>query len=84
MAFPTEKTVKDVVTDFLGSAPTLEEIAGYRFPEPLQERVHALLDKNREGTMTPDERAELDEFLEIDHLMMLVKAKARLKLAGKI
>lgn len=83
MAFVPEKTVKDVVTDFLASAPTLEEIAAYRLPDPLQARAHMLLDKNREGVLTAEERAEMDDFLEIDHLMTLVKAKARLKLADK-
>jgi hypothetical protein len=81
MAIVPEKTVKDVVTNFLASAPSLEEIAAYRLPDALQERAHLLLDKNRQDSLTGDERAEMDEYVEIDHLMMLVKAKARLKLA---
>jgi hypothetical protein len=74
------RTIKEVVTDFLGSAPTLEEIAAYRLPTDLQDRAHQLLDRNRAGTLTPDERNEMNEFSQIDHLMTLVKAKARLKL----
>ncbi len=74
------RTIKDVVTDFLGSAPTLEEIAAYRLPADLQDRAHQLLDKNRIGTLTPDERIEMGDFNRIDHLMTLVKGKARLKL----
>jgi hypothetical protein len=34
-----ESTIKDVVTDFLGAAPTLEEIAAYRLPDELQARA---------------------------------------------
>lgn len=79
MAFAPERTVKGVVTDFLASAPTLEEIIAYRLPDDLQVRAHDLLDKNRESGLTPTERAEMDEFLQIDHLLTLVKAKARLK-----
>ncbi len=74
------RTIKEVVTDFLGSAPTLEEIAAYRLPPDLQDRAHQLLDRNRAGMLTPDERSEMNEFSQIDHLMTLVKAKARLKL----
>jgi hypothetical protein len=77
------RTIKEVVTDFLGSAPTLEEIAAYRLPPDLQERAHQLLDRNRAGTLTPDERNEMAEFSQIDHLMTLVKAKARLKLKAQ-
>jgi hypothetical protein len=83
MILMPDKPLKDVVADFLASAPTPEEIIAFRLPEPLQERAHMLLDKNREGSITPDERAELDEFLQIEHFMTVVKAKARLKLAGK-
>jgi hypothetical protein len=77
------KTVTEVVTDFLSSAPTLEELAAYRLPADLQDRAHQLLEKNRAGTLTPDERHELNDFRQIDHLMTLVKAKARLKLQAQ-
>ena len=83
MAVAPEKTVSDVVTDFLSSAPTLEEIAGYRLPDELQARAHALLEKNRDGTLSAEERAEMEEFRQIDHLMTLVKGKARLKLKAQ-
>ena len=78
-----ERTISDVVTDFLGSAPTLEEIAVYRLPDDLQQRAHELLDKNGEGEITPDKRAEMEEFRDIDHLLTLIKAKARLKLKAQ-
>jgi len=83
MPLAPEKTLKDVVTDFLGSAPTLEEIAAYRLPEELQMRAHELLEKNRSGSLTDEERAEMEEFRQIDHLLTLVKAKARLKLKAQ-
>ena len=83
MPVAPEKTVSDVMTDFLGSAPSLAEIADYRLPDDLQERAHLLLDKNREGTLSEDERAEMEEFRQIDHLLTLIKAKARLKLKAR-
>jgi hypothetical protein len=83
MALAPEITIKDVVTDFLGSAPSLEEIAAYRLPDELQVRAHGLLDKNRAGNLTDAERAEMEEFRQIDHLLTLVKAKARLKLKAQ-
>ncbi len=78
-----EKTIADVVTDFLSGAPTLEQIAAYRLPDELQQRAHTLLEKNREGTLSPGEQREMAEFRQIDHLLTLVKAKARLKLKAK-
>ena len=80
MAIAPERTVSDVVTDFLSSVPTLEDIVAYRLPDDLQQRAHKLLDKNREGILSAEERAEMEEFRQIDHLMTMIKAKARLKL----
>jgi hypothetical protein len=84
MAITPEKTVSDVITDFLSSAPTLDEIAAYRLPDDLQARAHALLDKNRSGMLSPDELSEMEEFRRIDHLMTVIKAKARLKLKSQL
>ena len=61
------------------TAPTVEEIAAYRLPDNLQERAHDLLERNRAGSLTTEERAEMEEFRQLDHLLTLVKAKARLK-----
>jgi hypothetical protein len=80
---PERVTVTDVVTDFLGSAPTLEDIAAYRLPDDLQQRAHELLEKNRHNTLSAEERAEMEEFREIDHLLTLIKTKARLKLKAQ-
>jgi len=78
------RTLTDVVTDFLSSAPSLEGIAAYRLPDDLQRRAHELLEKNRDDVLTEDERAEMEEFREIDHLLTLIKAKARIRLRGSI
>jgi len=77
------RTIKDLVTDFLGSVPSIQEIAGYRLPTELQKRAHELLSKNRTGILSAEEHAEMDEFRQIDHLLTLVKAKARLRLKDK-
>ena len=72
-------TLKEIVTDFLPSAPTQEAIIAYRLPQFLQERAHNLLNKQKDGQLTGEEQDELNEFRQIDHLLTLIKAKARLK-----
>ena len=73
------KSIKDVVTDFLSSAPSLDEIASFKLPETLQDYAQMLLEHNRTETLTLAEQADMGEFRQIDHLLTLVKAKARLK-----
>ena len=83
MSVASENTISDLVTDFLGSAPSLEEIAEYRLPDELQQRAHELLEKNRLGTLSETERDEMEEFRQIDHLLTLIKVKAKLKLKAQ-
>ena len=74
-SMPT-KTIADVISDFLSSAPSLEELAEYKLPAEFQERAHYLLEKNREGKLTDAEEAEISAFRQIDHIITLFKAKA--------
>lgn len=74
------RTVFGVITDFLATNPTPEEIIAYQLPDDLQARAHALLEKNGEGQLTPDETKEMLDFARIDNMMTLLKAKTRLKL----
>lgn len=83
MSLIPDDTLADVISDFLGSAPALEEIAAYRLPDELQARAHDLLEKNRAGTLSPEEQTEMAEFRQIDHLLTLIKAKARFKLKAQ-
>lgn len=78
---PTQLTA--VLSDFLGSAPSLDDIIAYRLPDDLQERAHLLLDKNRQGVLSGEERSEMEAFRQLDHLMILIKAKARLRLKSQ-
>ncbi len=50
----------------------LERIAKFRFPQRLQRTMTLLLQKNQEGTLTPKERAELDQ---INHESLIQRAR---------
>lgn len=78
-----QQSIFEELADFIVSQPSLEEIAAYHAPEAVNNRVHYLLEKNRGKGLTPDEREEMQHFLAIDHLVTLLKAKARLKLVKK-
>lgn len=47
--------------------------------EALQQRVDELLRRSGEGTISPDEQSELDECIHLEHIMVMAKARARLK-----
>jgi hypothetical protein len=83
MAVNTQESIFSEVAEFIVSQPSLETIAAYQASPSAQARLEWLLEKNREEGLLPEEREEADKYLALSHLMTLVKAKARLKLAGK-
>ena len=74
------KTVFDVVTDFLATEPSAQEIIDYFLPDDLQARADYLAEQNGEGLLTYAEREEHDEFLKVDRMFSLLKTKMKLKL----
>jgi hypothetical protein len=74
------RTVFDVITDFLATEPSPQEIIAYHLPDDLQERADYLLDRNGEDLLTPAEREELYEFMNADEMFSLLKTKMKLKL----
>jgi len=68
--------VDQEVLDFLIMRPTPEEIITFKVSLPVQTRLQALLEKNRSVTLSPMEMAELDVYEQLEHMMILLKARA--------
>lgn len=64
------------VLDFLVTRPTPQDIIAFKVSPEAQDRRSTLLDKNREGILTEAEVAELDVYEQLEHLMILMKARA--------
>jgi hypothetical protein len=80
---PTVKTeITDIpavyqeVIDFLIKRPTPEEIIAFKVSPQAQTRLEELLEKNRSATISSVELAELDVYEQLEHLMILLKARA--------
>jgi hypothetical protein len=43
-------------------------------------RVRELVRREKENYLTPEEASELDTFMQLEHIMRLAKARARLRL----
>jgi len=72
--------VCDEILDFLAAGTTAESIARFRPSEEAQARVRELIDRRSEGTIAPAEDEELEEYLRLEHLMILAKARAQVRL----
>lgn len=83
MALNVQQSIFSELAEFLVSQPTLEALAAYQVSPGIQQYIDMLLDKNREGGLSSDERLELEKILAVSQVMTLTKTKAALKLAGK-
>ncbi len=68
--------------DFLASGPTPEQIVAFKVSPATQARLEELLDKNAEEGLTDEEATELDVFGQINHILVLLKVRARASLSA--
>lgn len=71
------------VVDFIAAGSGPAAVAAFRPSEAARARVADLLTREKTGGLGPDEAAELGDYLRLEHLMRLAKARAHQYLTGK-
>lgn len=62
----------------LSKAIDPKKLASLRASKSTSEHVEVLVQKLKNGDISKSERSELDQYLMLNHIMSLVKARARL------
>jgi hypothetical protein len=65
----------DEVATFFARGPAPAEIAAFHLSEETVARVRALLRKNSAGTLTAEESEELDQCVQLDRVLLLIRAR---------
>lgn len=65
------------IVEFIAEAVDAKKLSRFRPSKAAEARVALLVEKNREGRLRPAEREELDQFLRLEHVMRLAKARSR-------
>jgi hypothetical protein len=73
-------TTDQEIVDFMVSGTTPESIIRFRPSEQASLRLEDLIEREKNGTLSPEEKAELDHCLCLEHLMRMAKAKAKARL----
>jgi hypothetical protein len=68
----------DEMVDLLARGSSPRDVLDFRPSATAQNRARYLLEQNRLGQLTPEEAVEMKGLGKIEHLMQLVKARARL------
>lgn len=69
-------TAFEELVEYLARYATPEQILDFRPSEEAQTRATELLERNSDGTLTPDEYRELQQMLYFDRIVSALKAKA--------
>ena len=83
IGLPVERKSYEEIVDFFAHGASTNEVLAFRPSPETQERVRELLERNAADELTDEEAAELERFGELEHLMQLVKARAREYLKNK-
>ena len=68
------------IVEFIASLSP-REVVGFRPSEGTRQRVWDLIERQKAAPLPDEDKAELDHYLEVEHLMRLAKARARQLLA---
>jgi hypothetical protein len=67
----------DEIVDLFARGGGAGAVLAFRPSTEVKARVQELLARGKQGSLSEEERAELDRFGELEHLMQLVKVRAR-------
>jgi hypothetical protein len=65
------------IIDFIAAGTTPEAVAHFRPSPEAEQRVAALIEREKADGLSPEEKAELDRFMELEHILRMAKARAR-------
>ena len=69
--------VYDEIIDFIASGTTPQSVAAFRPSEEAKDRIADLIHREKTTGLPPEETAELNHCLQLEHLMRLAKVRAQ-------
>ena len=65
------------IVDFIAAGTTPEAMKNFHPSREAQQRLAVLIEREKAGGVSPEEKAELDHFMELEHILRMAKARAR-------
>ncbi len=65
------------IVDFIASGTSPDDVIDFQPSEATTQRVAELIHREKTTGLSPEEKSELDHYMELEHIMRLAKAKAR-------
>lgn len=64
------------IIDFIAAGTSPDSIAAYQPSQAAKDRVADLIFREKSDGLSPDEKSELDHYMQLEHIMRLAKARA--------
>jgi hypothetical protein len=74
------RAYEDVI-DFIAAGTTPTRVANFEASPAVKKRAADLILREETAGLSPDEKSELDHYMELEHIMRLAKVRARQYLA---
>jgi hypothetical protein len=68
--------VADEILDFLVGHIPAQSLANFKASDQARKRVWELIAREKESGLLPEEKVELDDYIRLEHLVVMAKAKA--------
>jgi hypothetical protein len=72
----TTKSYEEII-NFIAAGSTPEAVVAFHPSDGVQQRVVELVEHSNEGTISAEDQSELDDYLQLEHIMIMAKARAR-------
>ncbi len=69
---------RDEIVDFLVDQIPKSALASFQPSSQARQRVWDLIAREKDAGLLPEEKLELDDYMKLEHLLAIAKAKARL------
>jgi hypothetical protein len=77
---PMTRAYEEII-DFIAAGTSPRDVIAFQPSEAAKVRVADLIHREKTTGLSPEETAELDHYLQLEHVMRLAKARARAYLA---
>lgn len=67
----------DEIVGFVAAGASREAVLRFQASDETKARVEHLIRKEKDEGLLPEEASELDDYLRLEHLMRMAKARAR-------
>ena len=71
------------IIDFIAAGTTPSRVVAFQPSQEVKDRVADLIHREKTVGLSPEESSELNQYLQLEHLMRLAKARARAHLADE-